>query len=1013
MAANINNSSPRFDYARAERDDENSQGEAATPDGQTPPQSEIAIIASTEQQGQSSGAGAGSEDGTHDPSSTPPPPPEEATPFPAQFRYSLGEVSMGRPDYARAYPDRTPQGEREPGSRETALAPALPAENSPSPTVPVATANKPLPMPKPGSDISSVPGSLEPPAATTNAPSNSGQAVTTNNPDTRPDPDNASSNRTPYLYPGLHTAPEQSPHYANALAYGREQGYSDGEVMKLAVLMQANRDQNMGREWLALKPEVLRAAVNAVVRNPDNSFDTSGVFGGRLGFPRINSQRIPADAATAAHGFLGDGAPQYASTPPEGWVLFEETVVSPGGGGDSGDSATTTTLRYYIPRNEINVTDETAYLPLTFAGYMQVPRGYESELSVGADGGVHDLSALAFDPDYGLVMRTDNYRPYSADGNDWDRVMEIVVLGSISYGMGGAFGAILAPAGASSTAAVIGAGAAQGAFSSVVGNMLQGGDISFRGLIQSALSGGLIAGLGTLDSYRGLQRMGLDSAGNVTSYALRALSITGTSTLRGAIQALTGGSFRAGFTQAVAQGLAGEITRFLNAEITAGLSRNAITPAEATALRELSRFTGSAIRAAANPNDPMAAFAQDYLNQLLGAAEAANNSNGDINKPVDAETQQQITWMREAIDAGYEDTAAEHFNNIVALRAAENPNASRVDIANQLMRQLGMSPTGNPSLVIAPDGNMIQLSMPSLADSTAGLAAMSDTNFNRLVEGMIQAGDRDGLAALYATTRGDANAGTTIAQVGATQGISQGALSQGIRADMIRQRALDAGYDIETFPMAPRPDSPLLPGTTIAASNWRDLVNVNPIDWPDWAQDLLVRLRSTGQMVERYTSTPGQQLVQAARDWFILQATGSSTPPGGNIRPHAGLRGTSEGGVGSWERAPIRSGGVEYQEQICRVERGLEYYVEGVAFDGYDPARNVLLDSKDWRGYPPTDANFWEYKTLDEAVRQTNAARASVTQIEWVVATEQAATAIRRLFDRERIEINVVVVPKK
>lgn len=165
--------------------------------------------------------------------------------------------------------------------------------------------------------------------------------------------------------------------------------------------------------------------------------------------------------------------------------------------------------------------------------------------------------------------------------------------------------------------------------------------------------------------------------------------------------------------------------------------------------------------------------------------------------------------------------------------------------------------------------------------------------------------------------------------------------------------------------------------------------------------------------VERYTSTPGQQLVQAARDWFILQATGSSTPPGGNIRPHAGLRGTSEGGVGSWERAPIRSGGVEYQEQICRVERGLEYYVEGVAFDGYDPARNVLLDSKDWRGYPPTDANFWEYKTLDEAVRQTNAARASGTQIEWVVATEQAATAIRRLFDRERIEINVVVVPKK
>jgi hypothetical protein len=66
------------------------------------------------------------------------------------------------------------------------------------------------------------------------------------------------------------------------------------------------------------------------------------------------------------------------------------------------------------------------------------------------------------------------------------------------------------------------------------------------------------------------------------------------------------------------QGLAGELTRFIDGDIAGRLARDEITPTQARALNELSRFTGSAIRAAANPNDPMYAFAQDYLGQLLG-----------------------------------------------------------------------------------------------------------------------------------------------------------------------------------------------------------------------------------------------------------------------------------------------------------------------------------------------------------------------------------------------------------
>jgi hypothetical protein len=76
------------------------------------------------------------------------------------------------------------------------------------------------------------------------------------------------------------------------------------------------------------------------------------------------------------------------------------------------------------------------------------------------------------------------------------------------------------------------------------------------------------------------------------------------------------------------QGLAGELTRFIDGDIAGRLARDEITPTQARALNELSRFTGSALRAAANPNDPMYAFAQDYLAQLLGPGGAGTTGSG-------------------------------------------------------------------------------------------------------------------------------------------------------------------------------------------------------------------------------------------------------------------------------------------------------------------------------------------------------------------------------------------------
>jgi hypothetical protein len=626
MAANISNGAQRFDHARTERDDENNAGDPAAPDVQTPPQpSETSITTPTEQQDQSSGDGGGSEPGSHN-SATPAPLPEEVVPvpFPAQFRYGLGDtVIMGAPSYVRDYA-LTPQLRAEHAETEISFT---------APSSPTTTSAKPIPLSKPGGtfapDVAGTLESLPSPAPITNAPANGGQIFTSNNPDTPTNLESLPSNRQPYPTPGLHTAPEQSPHYANALAYGREHGYKDDEIMKLAVLMQNNGDASLGREWLSLKPDVLRSAVNAVVRIADNSFDTSGVFGGRAGYPDVAfiSQRIPADAQTAAYGSSNDNVAQGTYPKPEGWVMVEETVG--GSNGDGGD--TTTTLRYYCPGDEMMMARSGASPLLSALGYTQVQHGAESELSVGAAGGYRDLSRLTFHPDFGLVTTPDNYIPFQTRDDVGGAIMGVMAVGFMAI-TGVPANAYVA-GGATVTESAIYAGAINGAVGSMVLTGATGGEVTFKGILQGALTGGILGGLSTVPQYQNLQSLGLDpkNPNIVTSYALRAVSITGQATVQGALRELVGGHFRDGFTQGIAQGLAGEITRALNGDIAGRLARQEITPEQARVLNQMSTLTGSAIRAAVNPNDPAYAFAQDYLQQLFGTggkpAEGSENTD--------------------------------------------------------------------------------------------------------------------------------------------------------------------------------------------------------------------------------------------------------------------------------------------------------------------------------------------------------------------------------------------------
>jgi hypothetical protein len=126
------------------------------------------------------------------------------------------------------------------------------------------------------------------------------------------------------------------------------------------------------------------------------------------------------------------------------------------------------------------------------------------------------------------------------------------------------------------------------------------------------------------------------------------------------------------------------------------------------------------------------------------------------------------------------------------------------------------------------------------------------------------------------------------------------------------------------------------------------------------------------------------------------------------LRSAKQLLGQNEGGPGAWQVAPKRSGGEAYQEQITGVERGFEYDVPyaaapsgKVSFDGYDAERGVLLDAKDWKGYPPAGATFWQKDVVKQALSQTNAANGM--PIEWHFSAQAGMDAVHTLFEKEGV----------
>jgi Restriction endonuclease fold toxin 5 len=623
MAANINLHQPRVDYAHAERDDENSQGEGTTADSQTPAQSDASVSAPTEQQGQS-GDGAGGDAGTQDASTPPPPPTEPNAPKPNFARYGVGDtVIMGRPDYGRAYAVSSNRFEPPEPAERTPAADAKPLTKPGSENL---SATRAIPMPKPGSGMSptTISAPLEAPitlpSPTTNAPRVGGEAVTApaasaatseaGNSDLAFERGMADLTLGDPLNKELIARYEQEHPGSNLVEHGNGTAdhlvatYGEARLNDMAKLHQA---------LAGVRDDYNNALTAAEARGP--SFDnaafwkspqtSSGDGGGdapifdNAAFTRwyVEQDGLSNRAFAANYAYGGVGTATYSQG--DNTNPIEATLLS---GGTS-----------VIVHQRMETSSEggtTINVPRFAAPGLFILGGPTSGIEL------HDPKAVWFDPTLGFVTSETNV---VVKDDFADKYMMVIIVTAVTAGAGSLGLLPTAATFGGGTSGAILAGAANSVITSTLVTAAQGGDITFKGMFQAALTGGFMGGLTSLSGYRDFSNLGLDTTTNtVTNYALRALSITGHATLQGALRELVGGRFRDGFTESLVQGLAGEITRVLNNDIAGRLTRGEITAEQGRFLNEMSRATGSALRAAANPDNPGYAFAQDYLTQLLG-----------------------------------------------------------------------------------------------------------------------------------------------------------------------------------------------------------------------------------------------------------------------------------------------------------------------------------------------------------------------------------------------------------
>jgi LysM repeat protein len=210
-----------------------------------------------------------------------------------------------------------------------------------------------------------------------------------------------------------------------------------------------------------------------------------------------------------------------------------------------------------------------------------------------------------FDPQRGWVTDPKNLKGNWLDQN----FPQLMGIGFAAVGAGLASQLV-----AEFTGSAVAQGVAMGATSSTLNQFVSTGHVNFKSVLQSALAGGLTAGISNLPG------VGQHIDGVAGTFGERLMEYTGRASLQGAIQSVVGGKFKDGFVNSLMGSVAGEVSGQLNAEIAQMSEAGTLSDSQASTLRLLARATSSALRVVANPGDPAAGLAGDFLSGILGDA---------------------------------------------------------------------------------------------------------------------------------------------------------------------------------------------------------------------------------------------------------------------------------------------------------------------------------------------------------------------------------------------------------
>lgn len=229
-----------------------------------------------------------------------------------------------------------------------------------------------------------------------------------------------------------------------------------------------------------------------------------------------------------------------------------------------------------------------------------------TQVDLNAPPALKDSRLVFFDFEAGWVTPHDNI-PRSRSG--LEQVMDVaapIVISSIMIAVASPLIGWAGGAGSVGGAFIMGAA---GAIGSSLGTT---GTVRLKDVLRGGVASVLSLGLNNVVSAQ--FNIDLRALGRSAQIGDRLLGTFADATIRGAVQTLMGGEFEEGFKAGLASGLAKEVLRGLHLAID---QNPQLSPSEADTLRFVARIASSAVAALANPDDPLHAFAADFVGGLM------------------------------------------------------------------------------------------------------------------------------------------------------------------------------------------------------------------------------------------------------------------------------------------------------------------------------------------------------------------------------------------------------------